>query len=135
MQRFGGAVLCLSDELRDLVDDGEPGEAEARRREDGHDSAQASQADDDQSPVQAVRARRPLRATARGRLLVAAVHGHDARAAETEVVLERNLRAFDLALFGGAAQLPHELGALREAGRAERMALREQTTRRVRDEL
>ena len=34
-----------------------------------------------------------------------------------------------------AAQLPHELGALREAGGAERVALREQAARRVRDEL
>ena len=56
----------------------------------------------------------PLRARS-----VAAVHGDDAGAAEAEVVLERDLGAFDLARLGLAAQVPDELGALREAGRAE----------------
>ena len=50
-------------------------------------------------------------------------------------MLEGDLRAGDLALVGGAAELPDQLGALREAGGAERMALREETARRVRDEL
>jgi len=54
---------------------------------------------------------------------VAAVHGDDAGAAEAEVVLERDLGALDLASLGLAAQVLHELGALREAGRAERVAL------------
>jgi len=66
---------------------------------------------------------------------VLAVHRHDARPAEAEVVLERDLRALDLTLLGRAAQVPHELGALREAGGAQRVTLGEQTTRRVRDEL
>src|SRR5262249_12844792 len=66
---------------------------------------------------------------------VAAVHRHDARAAEPQVVLERDLRALDLTLLGLATQVPHELGALREARGAERVALREQAARRVRHEL
>ena len=50
-------------------------------------------------------------------------------------MLERDLGVLDLALVGLAAQLPHELGALREAGGAERVALREQAARGVGDEL
>ena len=50
-------------------------------------------------------------------------------------MLERDLRALDLPLLRLAAQLPHELGALREARGAERVALREQAARWVRDEL
>ena len=46
-------------------------------------------------------------------------------------MLQRDLRALDLAGLGLAAQVPHQLGALREAGRAERVALREQAARRV----
>ena len=45
----------------------------------------------------------------------------DARAAETEVVLEANTCATDLAPIGAAAQLVRQLEALREAGRAERV--------------
>jgi hypothetical protein len=47
-----------------------------------------------------------------GRQSVAAIHRHDAGAAEAEVVLQRDLRALDLAGFGLAAQVPDELGAL-----------------------
>jgi hypothetical protein len=50
---------------------------------------------------------------------VATVHRHDAGAAEAEVVLQRDLRALDLTGLGLAAQVPDELGALREAGEAE----------------
>src|SRR5450432_640695 len=63
------------------------------------------------------------------------VHRHDAGAAEAEVVLERDLRVRHLALVGGAAQLPDELRALRDAGRAERMPLRQEASRWVRDDL
>ena len=52
-----------------------------------------------------------------------AVGGDDRRAAETDVVLQREPGAVDLAGVGRAAQLPGELGALGEAGRAERVAL------------
>ena len=45
---------------------------------------------------------------------VAPVHRHDAGAAEAEVVLQRDLGVRHLALVGLAAQLPHELRALRE---------------------
>ena len=62
----------------------------------------------------------------RFRVSVLAVHRDDARAAEAEVVLQRHLRVLHLALVRGAAQLPHQLGALREAGRAERVPLREE---------
>src|SRR5215468_235447 len=61
---------------------------------------------------------------ARTQKSVAAVHRDDARAAEAEVVLQRDLRAVDLTRFRLATQVPDELGALREAGRAERMTLR-----------
>src|SRR5437762_6372767 len=67
--------------------------------------------------------------------LVAAVHRHDAGAAEAEVVLEGDLGAFDLAGVGLAAQLPDQLGALGEAGGAERVALGEQAAGGVGDEL
>ncbi len=50
-------------------------------------------------------------------------------------MLQADARAFDLALVGLAAELPHELGALSEARRAERMALREQAAGRVRHPL
>src|SRR4051812_46481513 len=66
---------------------------------------------------------------------VAAIHRHDAGTAEAEVVLQRDLGALDLAGFGLAAQVPDQLGALREAGGAERVALREQAAGRVGDEL
>jgi hypothetical protein len=50
-------------------------------------------------------------------------------------VLQADLGALDLALLGGAAQVPDQLGALRQAGRAQRVALRQQAARRVGDEL
>ena len=46
-------------------------------------------------------------------------------------MLERDLGAVDLAGVGVAAQLPGELGALREAGRPERVALGDQAAGRV----
>src|SRR3954447_22653773 len=61
------------------------------------------------------------------------VHRDHGRAAEPDVVLERDLRAVDLAVVGLAAQLPRELGALREAGGPERVALGDQAARRVDD--
>ena len=48
-------------------------------------------------------------------------------------MLQRHLGAFDLTLVGRATELPHEFGALGEPGRAQRVALREQAARRVRD--
>jgi hypothetical protein len=66
---------------------------------------------------------------------VPTIHRHHARPAEAEVVLQRDLRAFDLASLGLTAQVPHQLGALRKAGSAERVALRQQAARRVGDEL
>src|SRR6185503_9939915 len=80
-------------------------------------------------------ASRPRKATANSFRSVAAVHRHDAGAAEAEVVLQGDLGALDLASVGLAAQLPDQLGALREAGGAERVALGEQAARRVGDEL
>src|SRR6476659_4645762 len=56
------------------------------------------------------------------------VDRHDGSAAEPDVVLEAHLRTVDLALVGVASQLPCELRALREAGRPERVALRDQTS-------
>src|SRR6185369_10889034 len=52
-----------------------------------------------------------------------AVHRDDRRAAEAEVVLQGDLRVLHLPLLGLAAELPGELRALRQAGRAERMPL------------
>ena len=49
-------------------------------------------------------------------------------------MLQRELRALDLALPGLAAQLPDQLGALRQAGGAERVALGEQAAGRVGDD-
>ncbi len=51
------------------------------------------------------------------------VDRHNRCAAEAEVVLERNLRAFDLTLVRLSAELPVELGALGEAGGAEGVTL------------
>jgi hypothetical protein len=59
----------------------------------------------------------------------------DGGAAEADVVLEGDLRALDLALVGLAAQLPVELGALREAGGAEGVALGDEAARGVDDPL
>src|SRR3989442_5591422 len=63
------------------------------------------------------------------------VQRHHAGAAETQVVLQRQPRAFDLALVGLAAQLLDQLGALRQAGRAQRMALGQQAAGRAGDHL
>ena len=62
-----------------------------------------------------------------GRRLVDGDHGG---AAEADVVLQGDLGALDLALVRLAAQLPGQLRALRQAGRAERVALRDQPARR-----
>src|SRR5256885_1960671 len=70
----------------------------------------------------------------RGRSSDRLVERDDAGAAQTQVVLQREARAFDLALSGLAAHLPHEFSALRQAGRAERMAFGEQAARRVGDD-
>src|SRR6185369_11609027 len=59
------------------------------------------------------------------------IHRDDAGAAETEVVLQRDLRALDLPRAGEPAELLVQLEALREPRGAERVALREKTTRRV----
>ena len=40
------------------------------------------------------------------------VHRDDARAAEAEVVLQRDLRVLHLTFAGGASKLPHQLSAL-----------------------
>src|SRR5579875_2152828 len=58
--------------------------------------------------------------------LGALIGGDDGGAAEPDVVLERRVDPRDLAAAGVATQLPRELGALREAGRAERVALRDE---------
>jgi len=50
-------------------------------------------------------------------------------------VLEGDLGALDLASLGLAAQVPDELGALREAGGAERVALGQEAARGIGDEL
>ena len=50
-------------------------------------------------------------------------------------MLQRDLRALDLALVGFAAQLPGQLRALREAGRPERVALGDQPAGGVDDDL
>jgi len=50
------------------------------------------------------------------------VHGHDRGAAKTEVVLQPHLGPLHLALVGLTAELPGELGALRQAGGAQRVA-------------
>jgi len=48
--------------------------------------------------------------------------------AEAQVVLQRVPRPLHLARAGGAAQLPDQLGALRQPGGAQRVALGEQAT-------
>ena len=76
--------------------------------------------------------RRRLRGDRGPRLAFGAlVGGHDGSAAEADVVLQRGGDAVDLTLVGGAAQLPGELGALRQPGGAQRMALGDQAARRV----
>ena len=60
------------------------------------------------------------------------VDDRDARAAPARVVLQRvAVAGLDLAFAGLAAQLPPALGDLRDAGRADRMALGEQPAARV----
>src|SRR6185436_2502927 len=62
------------------------------------------------------------------------VEGNDAGAAEAEIVLQPKAGAADLGRLGRAAQLSRQLVALREAGGAERMALRQQATGRIGDD-
>jgi len=45
-------------------------------------------------------------------LFLFSIHGHDAGAAETKVVLQRDLRPFHLTFVGGTAKLPDKLSAL-----------------------
>src|ERR1700679_1230127 len=72
-----------------------------------------------------------LRGTSAHRL----IDGDHGRAAEADVVLERHLRALDLPLVGLAAQLPGQFRALRQPGRAERVALGDQAAGGVDDDL
>src|SRR5690606_37499427 len=51
--------------------------------------------------------------------------------AESDVVLEGDLRAVDLTLVRGSAELPGEFGALREACCSEGVALRDEAAGRV----
>ena len=51
------------------------------------------------------------------------VEGDHGGAAEADVVLQGELRALDLTGAGLSAQLPDQLGALRQPGRAERVPL------------
>src|SRR4051794_32154681 len=67
-----------------------------------------------------------------GRRLVDGDHGC---AAEADVVLQGQLGALDLALVGLPAQLPGQFRALRQPGRAERMALGDQSPGGVDDDL
>src|SRR3546814_8237564 len=62
-----------------------------------------------------------------------AVERDDARAAETKIVLQGEERALDLPRVGGAAELVSQFIALRQPGRAERVALGEQPARRIGD--
>src|SRR6185437_9589664 len=55
--------------------------------------------------------------------LGALVGRHHRRPTEPDVVLQHRGEVVDLPLVGGAAQLPGELGALCQAGRAQWMAL------------
>src|SRR5262245_23239011 len=56
-------------------------------------------------------------------LLSAGVHRHDARPAEPKVVLQCRAHIRYLPLVGLPAQLPDQLGALRQTCRTERMSL------------
>ncbi len=51
------------------------------------------------------------------------VNRHHGGASEAEIVLQRDLCVPDEPVVGPAAQLPDELGALRDPGRSERVAL------------
>ena len=66
---------------------------------------------------------------------IGAVERDDARPAESQIVLQGNARPVDLAGPGHAAQLPGELRALGETGRADRMALGNQAAGGVDDPL
>src|SRR5438445_3790994 len=59
------------------------------------------------------------------------IHAHHGRAADADVVLQRDPRPLDLARTRRTAELPAELGALRQAGGSEGVALGDQPTRRV----
>lgn len=56
-----------------------------------------------------------------------AIHRHDGSTTQAQIVLKCNLGTLHLACVGLAAQLPTELCALGETGRAQGMALRDQT--------
>ena len=61
----------------------------------------------------------------------ALVRGHDRCTAQPDVVLQRGGNVVDLALVGGSAQLPRQLGALRQPGGTQRVALRDQSAGRI----
>src|SRR3546814_13718720 len=63
-----------------------------------------------------------------------AVQRDDAGTAETEIVLQADARVRYLARAGAAAQLLDEFRALRETGRAERVAFRQQAAGRIGDD-
>src|SRR4051812_26643562 len=75
---------------------------------------------------------RPRRKATRRRWSEALVEGDDAGAAQADVVLQAEPRALDLARAGLTAELPDELRALREAGRAQRVPLGQQPAGGVR---
>src|SRR3546814_9700627 len=60
-----------------------------------------------------------------------AVQRDDAGTAETEIVLQADARVRYLTRAGAAAQLLDEFRALRETGRAERVAFRQQAAGRI----
>ena len=62
---------------------------------------------------------------------VAAVHRHDAGAAEAEVVLQRGPHIIHLSLLRLSPQLPDQFRALRQPGSADGMTLGQQATGRV----
>src|SRR5439155_18014193 len=62
---------------------------------------------------------------------VSPVHRDDAGPSQPDVVLEPDPRPPDPPLVRLPGELPHELGALREPGRAERVTLREEAARRI----
>src|SRR3990167_7616872 len=59
-------------------------------------------------------------------LSVLPVHCHHAGATDTDVVLQCDAGTFHLTFVGLAAQLPYQLGALRQTGCAHRMTFRQQ---------
>src|SRR5258707_15547419 len=56
-----------------------------------------------------------------------AQQGDDAGTTQTDIVLKRHARAIYLALPGAAAQMPDQLGDLRQPGGAQRMSLGQKT--------